>query len=145
MVREVFTCLRCEQCCYFTSDEQGPLVFADERARLEELARLRGFSLTFREVKVGGATMYRWVIRGFCPFYDRASRSCTIHGVKPLACKMYPLLYNPKTGEVLISRDCPWVDERVRRGVRLSLRNFPNEYRALKEVISRLSNGSVGR
>lgn len=135
-----FTCLHCDNCCFFEREEQGPLVFSDEARRLRRLARERGVELTFKEVKVNGVTMYRWVILGYCPFYDRESKLCTIHPVKPLACKMYPLLYNPRTGEVVVSKDCPWVNEAVENGG-VSLSDFPNEVKALHKVVVRLTPG----
>ncbi|WP_243676303.1 YkgJ family cysteine cluster protein [Vulcanisaeta distributa] len=76
---------------------------------------------------------------GYCPFYDREGRSCTIHAVKPpLACRMYPLLYNPNTGEVLISKECKWVNDALNSGEDLRLDNFPEESKALEEVLARL-------
>lgn len=78
------------------------------------------------------------MIRGYCPFYDREGRSCTIHAVKPLACRMYPLLYNPNTGEVLISKECKWVNDALDSGEDLGLDNFPEESKALEEVLARL-------
>ncbi len=82
--------------------------------------------------------MYRWLIRGYCPFYDRENKICTIHSVKPLACKMYPLLYNPNTGEVLISKECKWVSDTLSYGENVGLENFPEEVRALEESLTRL-------
>lgn len=142
---DIFVCLRCEECCFFTSEEQGPLVFEDEVRRLRRLAKDRGVELRFREVNVNGVRMYRWVILGYCPFYDKQTRGCAIHEVKPLSCKMYPLLYNPSTGEVLISKDCPWVRDRVSQGRSLSLSNFPNETSALIKVVARLSKRPSSR
>lgn len=129
-----FTCLRCEECCYFDDEERGPLLFREEVERIKVLARSRGVEPRFREVKALG--MYRWLIRGFCPFYDREGRLCSIHSIKPLSCKMYPLLYNPINGEVVISRECPWVRDNEHKG--LSLSNFPNEARNLVEVVKRI-------
>lgn len=130
-----FECLFCERCCYFEGEEQCPVVFPDEAERLRSLAPRVGASLEFKELKVNGRKMYRWLIRGYCPFYDEERKRCTIHEEKPLACKMYPLLYNPKTGEVIISRDCPWVRDNP---TKLQLENFPSEARAVEEAIWRM-------
>lgn len=116
-------------------------MFSDEVKRLRRLAKERGVELTFREIKVNGVTMYRWIILGYCPFYDKDNKLCTIHSVKPLACKMYPLLFNPRTGEVLVSKDCPWVEETVKNGG-INLSDFPEEAKALHRVVIRLSKGS---
>ncbi|WP_054857627.1 YkgJ family cysteine cluster protein [Vulcanisaeta sp. JCM 16159] len=134
----VFQCLRCDECCYFDNEDRGPILFEDELARIRTLARARGFDIKYRELNINGVKVYRWLIRGYCPFYDREGRSCTIHAVKPLACRMYPLLYNPNTGEVLISKECKWVNDALDSGEDLGLDNFPEESKALEEVLARL-------
>ena len=134
----VFQCLRCDECCYFDNEERGPILFEDELIRIKALARDRGFSIRYRELTINGVRVYRWLIKGYCPFYDRESRSCTIHQVKPLACKMYPLLYNPNTGEVLISKECRWVADTLNSGEDVGIDNFPDEVKALEDALSRL-------
>ncbi len=128
----------CQQCCYFENEERGPLLFEDEVTRIKTLAGQRGVEVRFREVVVNGVRMYRWLIRGYCPFYDRNTGLCTIHPMKPLACKMYPLLYNPNTGEVLISTECQWVKQQMEKGHTPTLDEFPQETRALEEALSKL-------
>ncbi len=105
MVR--FECLRCLQCCFFASDEEAPVILPEERNRLEKLASKANVKLKF--TKVDGKELYRWVIKGYCPFYDIGRRKCKIYGERPLACKMFPLLINPENGEVSMSRACDWV------------------------------------
>ncbi|MCD6324320.1 MAG: YkgJ family cysteine cluster protein [Desulfurococcales archaeon] len=102
-----FQCFRCLHCCFFSSEDECPVVLPREKRRLEELAEAEGVELTFR--KVGNEGLYRWVIKGYCPFYDVRSRGCRIYEERPLACRMFPLLLNPKTGEVSVSRACDWV------------------------------------
>ncbi len=135
---KIFQCLRCDECCYFDNEERGPILFEDELTRIRALARSRGFDIKYRELSINGMKMYRWLIRGYCPFYDKGSRSCTIHAVKPLACRMYPLLYNPNTGEVLISKECRWVSDAINSGEEVGLGSFPDEAEALEEALSRL-------
>lgn len=133
-----FQCLRCNECCYFDNEDRGPILFEDELLRIMTLARNRGFEVRYRELAINGVKVYRWLIKGYCPFYDKEGKSCTIHEVKPLACKMYPLFYNPNTGEVLISKECKWVNEISSSEEKLGLENFPNETKALEEALSRL-------
>lgn len=134
----IFQCLRCDECCYFDNEERGPILFEDELIKLRALAKSRGFDIKYRELNINGVRVYRWLIRGYCPFYDRENKICTIHSVKPLACKMYPLLYNPNTGEVLISKECKWVSDTLSYGENVGLENFPEEVRALEESLTRL-------
>ncbi|ADY00392.1 hypothetical protein VMUT_0176 [Vulcanisaeta moutnovskia 768-28] len=134
----VFQCLRCDDCCYFDNEERGPILFEDELVRIKALAGARGFDIKYRELLINGVKVYRWLIRGYCPFYDRENKACTIHLMKPLVCKMYPLLYNPSTGEVLISKECRWVSDAMNSDESIGLDSFPEETKALEEALSRL-------
>ncbi len=122
-------------CCYFSDEGQTPTVFRDEMLRLEEEASRRGLSLSFKELgEFNGVKIYRWIIKGWCPFFDRSSRRCVIHDRKPLACKMFPLVLDPNTGNIYLSENCIW----VRQNGPKPLDDFPNEKGALMRVVRRL-------
>ncbi|MBP1448574.1 MAG: YkgJ family cysteine cluster protein [Thermoproteus sp.] len=122
-------------CCYFKSEEENPTAFYDEVLRLRREAEKRGLSLEFKELgEINGARIYRWIIRGWCPFFDKISRRCTIHQEKPLACRMFPLVLDVKNGNVYLSENCLWVRENGPH----PLDDFPNEKKALSKVVSRL-------
>jgi len=103
-----FKCLRHDNCCYFSSLFECPVVFEDEKERLERLGRKLNVKVRFEEVQDG---VWKFVIDGFCGFYDREAKICRIHEVKPLACKMFPLILDPKNKLILVSRACKWVNE----------------------------------
>lgn len=122
-------------CCYFESEDQAPTVFYDEMLRLKEEAAKRGISLSFKELgEFNGVKIYRWVLRGWCPFFDKKSRKCIIHDRKPLACKMFPLVLDLKSGDIYLSENCLWVKQNGPR----PLDDFPNEKKALMNVVLRL-------
>ncbi len=141
-----FECLFCERCCYFEEPVEMPTVFPKEKRLLEELAEQRGVSLEFEPLLVFqdgdgrcAVALYRWVIRGFCPFFDRETRRCTIHESKPLACRMYPLLLEVNTGKLMVSGKCEWVRRMGRRLIdrlnaqpQLIPRVFPVEFEAAR-------------
>lgn len=118
-----FECYRCPHCCFFKSEDESPIVFEDETTDLRLEATRFGVELKF--VDMGGG-LFRWVINGFCPFYNTSEHYCSIHSKKPLSCKIYPLLLNIKTGNIHISTACEWV---VR-----NLSNLLNEEINLEEV-----------
>ncbi len=144
-----FTCLRCVHCCFFSSYEEAPTVFPWERRELEDLAeKLNVGKLCFEPLEayidgngVCAVTVYRWLIKGFCPFYRLASSKCIIHDVKPLACRMYPLILNVETGEVMVSIKCDWVEQYMEQLKSLSgdvetlLKVFPKEGEAAIEAL----------
>lgn len=101
-----FRCYNCIHCCFFVRTEETPLVLEDEITSLNLEALKRGIKLEFIRLD---DKFFRWVISGFCPFYDVRSRRCSIHDVKPLSCKMFPLLLNIKTRDIHVSTACDWV------------------------------------
>ncbi len=144
---EKFRCLRCVHCCFFRVVEEAPVVFPWEKRLLEELAEREGVELSFDPLEVYAdssarcaVALYRWVIRGFCPFYRIAGSRCTIHELKPLACRMYPLVVNVETGEIAVSTKCDWIERRltglkaVDGRVETVLKLFPEEGRAAVEA-----------
>lgn len=151
MTREVpvFKCLFCDRCCYFEKKVEAPIVFPWEKRLLEEVAENLGVELFFEptlvfkdEKSVCVIGLYRWVIKGYCPFFDKQTRLCIIHDSKPLACKMYPLLVEMPTNRLMVSAKCEWIK---RHGVELlkRLENkpelipvvFSNEFEAVRDVL----------
>ena len=146
----VFRCLFCEHCCYFSSPVEYPTVFPREKRLLEEIAERRGVRVRFEPLLVfrdrdGRCVvgLYRWVVPGFCPFFDRGSKRCTIHEVKPLACRMYPLIVEMPSGRLMVSGKCDWVRmqgpsllRRLEADPRLIARVFPREFEAAKEAFA---------
>ncbi len=105
-----FTCLRCKNCCMFSVIEECPVVYSFEKDYLEELSRELGVTLRFtplRHSSDGTPILYRWIIRGRCPFNDNGL--CLIHDRKPLSCRMFPLLIDVANGKVMLSSNCTWV------------------------------------
>ena len=75
-----FTCMRCRECCYFTNEKLGPLLFEFEVLKIKELAKKLGIDnkFQFEEVLLGNVKMYRWLISGYCPFLDINNRKCFV-------------------------------------------------------------------
>ncbi|WP_440059463.1 YkgJ family cysteine cluster protein [Thermogladius sp. 4427co] len=146
MVRRLrFNCLRCDHCCFFEGAIDSPVVMPFEADVLKLIAQRLGVSgLEFKPEPSG---FYRWVMRGYCPFYDRGSRACRIHRDKPFACRMYPLIVNLDTLELSVSLKCDWVREyfeEVSKAGDVVDRVFPDEYRALNELFKILVHAREG-
>ncbi len=119
-------------CCKFESFEDMPVVLGHELRTLTQEAERLGVRLRFEPYgEYNGVKLYKWVIEGWCPFYRGR---CIIHEKKPLACRMYPLVLNLKTGEVYLSEKCLW----VRHNGPKPLDYFPTEKEALKKLIIKL-------
>jgi len=107
-----FRCYRCIHCCFFVSIDEMPIIIEDELQNLKLKADEYGISLNTTKLCEG---FYKLVIYGFCPFYDIQGRRCRIHEVKPLSCRIYPLLINLKTRDIHVSLACDWVIENLDR------------------------------
>jgi len=108
-------CTHCEKCCHETEME---LCEADV-VRLERLGfRKDDFSLR----RADGVR--RLVNRdGYCFFYDRAAKRCSVYPRRPLGCVIYPVNLS-EYGDVVVDELCPESGsvseaERVEKGRRL--------------------------
>jgi len=138
-----FTCLRCSDCCYFSDLREMPILLPHEVYYYKILAEHMGVKLEFNKLESG---LYRWVIKGYCPFYDHSTRSCRIHCEKPLACRMFPLLLDISENKLMVSSMCNWVkkcSESIKSTIGLEdvVRLFPCEYEALEELLTVLYGG----
>jgi len=148
-----FKCLHCIHCCYFSSRSEGPTLFPWEKRLLEEVAeKTKGvakrlsFSIVevFRKEEACAIVLYRLDVSGFCPFFDITTKKCSIHSVKPLACKLFPLLLDLSEGRIAISGKCKWVEENsknlkeaiAKHGEKLLKIIFAREYSVASEVIN---------
>ncbi len=120
-----------------------PLVFPWERRLLIEKAGEREVKLEFKpyiayRVRDGlyAVAMYKWIINGKCPFLNDENL-CSIHDVKPLACKMYPLIIGWDDKTLRVSGACPWIRDHLEelRGIDPS-KVFPEEFRAVVEALA---------
>jgi hypothetical protein len=117
-----------------------PILLPHEVYYYKILAERAGVKLEFSRLESG---LYRWVIRGYCPFYDSSTRSCRIHSEKPLACRMFPLLLDISENKLMVSSLCNWVKKCAESVTSISSREdlislFPGEYEALTELITLL-------
>lgn len=89
----------CALCCYNT---EMPLTEDDIR-RLEALGYRR------EEFAVKGPDGV-WRLRNVnrhCYFLDPATGACRVYPWRPEGCRLYPLVYDPSTGEVVVDAECP--------------------------------------
>ncbi|MEM0463979.1 MAG: YkgJ family cysteine cluster protein [Pyrobaculum sp.] len=94
-----FRCIKCGICCIGTEME----LLAEDIRRIEAA----GFKLEEFAVERDGVYRLRNV-DGHCVFYDPESRSCKIYDIRPVGCRLYPLVYNGERVEV--DKTCPTWD-----------------------------------
>ncbi len=138
MSNSVFKCLRCRECCFFSSIDDCPVVYPWEKRVLEKLALTHagGAKLSFKPYLSFSSkdklvvVLYKWIIEGYCPFYDKDNRACRIYEDRPFSCKMYPLILGLKDNTLRLSTTCKWVQENMKEPVQPidPSKVFPYEY-----------------
>ncbi|MET1160308.1 MAG: YkgJ family cysteine cluster protein [Thermoprotei archaeon] len=119
-------------CCSFKNPLETPLVFSWEKRKLEEIDNQLIFKpwLSYRIGRNSYAVvLYRWIIYGNCPFLDTNNGKCEIHDIKPLSCKIFPLLIGIDDNTLRVSRACIFVEKYSSKIFGSDpARVFPNEY-----------------
>jgi Fe-S-cluster containining protein len=91
-----FKCLKCGACCVGTEME----------LLAEDIRRVAAAGYAPEDFAVERDGIYRLRnVDGHCVFYDPSSRSCRIYSIRPVGCRLYPLVYDGET--VTVDRSCP--------------------------------------
>ena len=91
-------CSRCGACC----QETEMLLSAEDIERLERKGYSKDFFAQFDEK--GYATLRN--LQGHCIFYDVEKKRCKVRAVRPLGCRIYPVVYDEEKG-IVVDSICP--------------------------------------
>lgn len=115
-------CSHCGICCEETMMELS----LDDIKRLEK----KGFRLEDFTVQNDGVTQLRNV-GGYCYFYNRADKKCTIYEDKPIGCSIYPVVYLVNEGMI--------IDELCPMGKTISKHELMTKGKALDQLLKKLN------
>jgi Fe-S-cluster containining protein len=91
-----FKCIACGVCCIGTEME----LLAEDIRRITA----RGYKMEDFVAEKDG--VYRLKnVDGHCVFYDPQTRMCKIYDIRPVGCRMYPLVYDGRS--VTVDKTCP--------------------------------------
>jgi len=99
---------------------------------LDDIKRLekKGFRLEDFTVQNDGVTQLRNV-GGYCYFYNRADKKCTIYEDKPIGCSIYPVVYLVNEGMI--------IDELCPMGKTISKHELMTKGKALDQLLKKLN------
>ncbi|MEM1565847.1 MAG: YkgJ family cysteine cluster protein [Candidatus Bathyarchaeia archaeon] len=116
-------CLRCGKCCRQTVME---LSWSD----IQRLVNA-GFHIEDFVRMYGGVPRLRNV-NGWCYFYSVSKRRCKVYKLRPLGCRIYPVIYVEGEGFVL-DKLCPMKHT-------VSEREFKIKAKALKKLLAKIDS-----
>jgi len=91
-----FKCIKCGICCIGTEME----------LTAEDIRRIEAAGYKMEDFVVEKDGVYRLKnVDGHCVFYDPATRMCKIYDIRPIGCRLYPLVFNGVGVEV--DKTCP--------------------------------------
>ncbi|MEM1563203.1 MAG: YkgJ family cysteine cluster protein [Candidatus Bathyarchaeia archaeon] len=114
-------CSGCGKCCHETEMELSS----------NDIKRLAGAGFRPKDFMVlhGGVPRLRNV-DGWCYFYNPANKRCRVYKIRPLGCRLYPVVYADGEGAVL-DELCP-----MRHTV--SEREFRRKARILEKLLEKI-------
>ena len=100
-------CLRhgCSKCC---RDTEMPL-FPEDIERLKKAGyKLEEFAVFDRNAKIRRLKN----VNGHCYFLDPKTGRCKIYDIRPIGCRLYPVVIDPISGRCTIDTEvCPYREE----------------------------------
>jgi len=130
-------CRKCGKCCQpnpLNPDSPGIEVFKEEITAIAEFLHLPDTTI------INQSQMGKWVPHPFgwtnlsstrwlpqpCPFYNQETSRCTIHSVRPIVCKIHPVIFTGEIDSVSIKLYCDYGKDLVKNAFKTALKNNPN-------------------
>ena len=156
MINLEYKCQLCGTCCHEVPGDYVKRIpiYPDEADRLIEIAKKRGVAFKIIEDLVFPDILNKKILvvtykirldnenRG-CPFYD-SKKGCTVHEMKPLACKAYPLALKQVDAfnfQISIDPLCNYVDgnyDLLKKADFVKIKEiFKNEYPSAQEHLKK--------
>ncbi|MHA2290011.1 MAG: YkgJ family cysteine cluster protein [Promethearchaeota archaeon] len=154
MTELYYECQKCGTCCHEIEYKKRIPLYPDEADVLIEIAKNRGVAfkiiedLIFPDILNKKILVVTYKIRldnetHGCPFY-KIDKGCTVHDVKPLACKAYPLALKQVDAfnfQISIDPLCNFVDgnyELIKKADYVRIKEiFRNEYPSAQEHLKK--------
>ncbi len=87
----------CAKCCYQT----------DMPLSMEDIIRISSLGFDPKEFVELDEYPKLKNVDGHCYFLNVTTGECKIYEHRPFGCRLYPLIYDPKTDSVIVDAECP--------------------------------------
>ena len=130
-------CRRCGKCCQpnpLNPASPGIEVFKEE---LTEIARILQVPYEIIEKKTmqgkfvphpfgwTGLSSTRWLPLP-CPFFDHEQNSCGVHSVRPVVCRIHPIIFIGDNTSFSIKLNCDYGKDLIKRAYERVIKNDPD-------------------
>ena len=95
-------CKDCGKCCI----ETEMLLSSNDIDRIKKNNPIHLKTVNFaRKTEEGFNQLVN--VKGYCVFFDSATKLCTIYDVRPQGCRFYPLIYDSDKKHCIFDEECP--------------------------------------
>lgn len=129
-------CGQCGRCCQpnpLNPASPGIEVFKEELTAIAEFLNVP-YEILEQQTKMGkyvphpfgwtGLSSTRWLPLP-CPFYDNESKRCSVHSVRPVVCRIHPVIFTGEPSEISIKLNCEYGRELIVRAYAWAKKNDP--------------------
>lgn len=108
LVRQIFTCQRCGDCCHGHTTVS---LNEDDRQRMARALHMSEEEASAKYWRTTGTTVQMKTVDGHCIFYDQG---CKVHEGRPWRCAQWPLhpsILDDENNFLTISQSCPGMNK----------------------------------
>ncbi len=130
-------CRKCGKCCQpnpLNPDSPGIEVFKEEITAIAEFLHIPETAINNQ------SQMGKWVPHPFgwtnlsstrwlpqpCPFYNQETKQCTVHSVRPVVCRIHPVIFTGEINSVSIKLYCDYGKDLLKKALQTSVQNNPD-------------------
>lgn len=130
-------CRKCGRCCQpnpLNPESPGIEVFREELVAIAEYLRVP-YEMLEQQTELGkyvphpfgwtGLSSTRWLPLP-CPFFDQDKNECTVHPVRPVVCRIHPIIFTGDYESISIKLNCDYGKELILKAYEWAKNNDPN-------------------
>lgn len=130
-------CRKCGKCCQpnpLNPDSPGIEVFKEEIEAIAEFLHVPP-AMIETQSQMGkwvphpfgwtGLSSTRWLPQP-CPFYNQETRLCSVHSVRPIVCKIHPVIFTGEHDSISIKLYCDYGKDLIKKAYEIAKQKNPS-------------------